>query len=273
MAAAVLAMVLTAPSAFGEPPRDTYFQVKTTSSGDFMVDYHNDGDFRDGQYRFTWNWATKHIVRFSRGRLTRGSALGSMIRFRTFEGSNLTVRFSADPPGTPRRDDSDCAGGPFRYRTGDGRVVDNSPTSKSPASFAGHEGSWRMGIVDAEETPSVLIDGPPEPRRLAGCNAGTAQHAPASSAMHGLEGFPDLKFEVPRGAFNPASDRKYRQKQSFSANQVYGDGHDADGAYLDDAPHGVLGASTTTITFKALTESTALKRARDFRGRPPVRYE
>lgn len=271
---ATMALVLSGASvASGARAPDTYFQVKAISTGDFMVDYHNDDDYRDGQYRFTWSWVSKHVVRFAGGRLAQGSALESLIRFRTFEGSNLTVRFSSDPSGT-RRDDSACAGGPFRYRTGpDGHVVDNRPTDKDRGLFVRHPGSWETGIVAAGETPFITIEGPPEPHRLAGCNAGTARHAPASSAMHGLEGFPDMRIEIPRGAFNPASDRKYKQKLPFEANQSFGDGHDSDGNYLDDAPHSVLGASTITVTLRAMTEKAAAKRVRSYRELPTIRYQ
>jgi hypothetical protein len=264
LATALIAVLATPKTTTGAGSPDTYFHAKTSSSGTFAVDYQNDDDFRDGQYLFVWYWTTQYVVRFTEGRFASASALAGRIRFISREESNLTVRFSSDPPGT-RHDDSNCPDSPYRVYSNPTRSGGNTVSQ-----FARHDPAyWGAGADPAK--PSVSIGGPPEPFKLAGCHAGPI-HAPAREAMHGLVGFPRVRIEIPRGAFNPRSDRSYKKTVPSNVNLSFGDGHEGDGGFTDDAPHSVTGTSKVKIRFNDLSKKKAAEKARKYRDEPKLEY-
>lgn len=266
--AVALALVTLVPNPDESVARspDTYFLVTTQSTGNFTVDYGDNDDFQDGRYRFTWAWKAIHVIRFTEGRLASASPLDGVIRFHAFEDSKLTVRYSADPPGQ-RREAHGCGdqAGPFRYGSNPVRGI-----NASHPKFARHPGSWGTGTDPAK--PHFSVTGPPQPHLLAGCSGGPL-HRPAGGAMHGLTGFPNVRVEIPRGAFNPRSDKKHKITIPSKVDNSFGDGHDADGNFGDDAPHSVAGSSKVTIKFKALSEKAAAKKARTYGRAPALRTE
>ena len=278
LATALIALLATPDtSTIASGPDDKNFHVTASSVGNFEVDYGNDGDYRDGKYRFEWNWTTQSLVYFEEGRWSNKSYVsysGTRIRLKTHEESNLTVRYSTDPPGYPRRDDSNCEDGPFNYNSGDpdhsvDRYSGTPPWARNPVGNP-------VNISGNLEKPSIWIFGPTDTNILAGCNAGP-QHRPSSgfTGMHGLMGFPShVDIEIPRGAFNPKFDPSYGDTFPSNVSRTAGDGHEGGEGegFTADVPHSVTGGSNSTVRFKALSEKAAKKKVRKYANEPPLKY-
>lgn len=268
---AVLVSIPGAAVAAEEPER--YFLVTLSATGDWAADYGDEGKTPgvvtaagvDGTAETSWSWEIRAVARSIRGGPV--TTLRSIMRAR-YDGRWSLVSFgvqqgvySATPLCTSKlhRGGQGVPGDPAHGSFG---------TTRPPAGLRGR-GAW-VSVF----RPDVRIGGGSV---TVDVDTGAFLGLGNFGCYHDIEGHGSAFFDevtpkaapVPRGAFNPRFDRRYRE--TFVKQLGRPRGHDV----VNDANqlHTTTGTSRLIVDVKSVTERAARTRAATYRETPAGGFE
>jgi len=277
---ALLGGVLASPATAGESDDQTFFRLKLSVEGSFTVDYGpvpgpNLSDY-SGKATTSYSTDLVSVARYRRGdAVIGGKASNSKGAVSYAETTSVVSHFPGSEPEA-----FGCDNGLFSHRSG---TVRNRPDGDvgvdSPISFVNYIGSVQIsGEAGEAKEIGYSVDG--GAHFSASCfNAGHYPlghylHSPGSSGVLLADtSTVESCCKVPRGAFNPNSDRGFKDSFSRKIHYDLGDNPHPENPEFPihpgaDYPHVFDGASEVSFAIKEISERKAKRLRKKFHKLP-----